>query len=254
MSAPFRLTSSETGTTYHIQAHASGTRKPLPAILFMDGDDQFEAAVTAYRARRATGAVPDLLLIGVGYGASYLQPANRRGRDYTPVAHPDEPGSGGGDAFLQFLGHTLWPELKRRYSIDESRRGLAGHSLGSLLVLHALFQPRPFFTHFLASAPSIWWADRAILDQAADLRVHQATLPGRLYLSVGARDTASMTGDLALLEQQLAAKPFTGLQVSSQRFAGRDHYDVLPAAFGAGLAALFGVGGNRRHEPPADQT
>ena len=25
-------------------------------------------------------------------------------------------------------------------------------------------------THHLASAPSIWWADRAILKQAADLR------------------------------------------------------------------------------------
>ena len=49
-----------------------------------------------------------------------------------------------------------------------------------------------------------------------------------------------MTGDLALFEDQLAALPFPELEVVSRRFANRDHYDVLPEAFGAGLAALFG--------------
>lgn len=242
MPATFPLASPETGTTYHIRVNPPETRDVLPAILFMDGDDQFGAAVAAYREKRAIGAVPPLLLVGVGYGASYLRPANRRGRDYTPVAHPDEPGSGGGDAFLRFLTATLWPELAQRHRLDPARRGIAGHSLGSLLVLHALFQPRPTFTHFLASAPSIWWADRAILRQAEVLRARQSTLPGRLFLSVGDQDTPSMTGDFALLEQQLAAHPFGGLIVTSRHFPHHNHYDGLPAAFAAGLATLFGPG------------
>ena len=49
-----------------------------------------------------------------------------------------------------------------------------------------------------------------------------------------------MTGDLALLEQQLAAQPFTGLEVISRRFPGKDHYNVVPDAFAAGLRELFG--------------
>jgi len=240
MPTTFQLSSPETGTDYRLQANSPATREAVPAVLFMDGDDQFDAAVTAYQAQRDAGALPPLLLVGVGYGASYLQPANRRGRDYTPVAHTDEPGSGGGDAFLRFLSDTLWPELQRRYAIDHARRGIAGHSLGSLLVLHALFQARPHFTHFLASAPSIWWADRALLAQVATLRAGQATLPAHVFLSVGAEDTPSMTGDLTLLEQQLHRAPFAELQITSQRFAGCDHYNVLPTAFAAGLTALFG--------------
>ncbi|MFI5337731.1 MAG: alpha/beta hydrolase [Opitutales bacterium] len=234
----FQLTDPETRTDYHVYVEAPTAPGPWPAVAFMDGDDMFAAAVAACRAIPA-GTVPPLLLVGVGYGGSFAQPVNRRGRDYTPVHHSDEPSSGGADGFLRFLSDRLWPELARRHPIDPARRGVAGHSLGSLLVLHALFQPRPFFTHFLASAPSIWWADRAILRQAAALRARQPHLPGKLFLSVGGKDSDSMTGDLVLLEQQLAQQPFDGLAITSRRFPEHNHYNVLPAAFSTGLAALF---------------
>jgi predicted alpha/beta superfamily hydrolase len=110
-------------------------------------------------------------------------------------------------------------------------------------VLHALFQRQPCFTHFLASAPSIWWAERDILRRASGLRAQQPALPAKLFLSVGAEDSASMTGDLDALEQQLAANPFARLEIIARRFPGRDHYNVLPDAFAAGLSALFGPAG-----------
>ena len=234
-----KLISPETGTEYWIYLAVPTTPGPWPAIAFMDGDDMFAAAVAAYQALPA-GTVPPLLLVGVGYGGSFGKPVNQRGRDYTPVAHSDEPTSGAADSFLQFLTATLWPELAKRHPIDPAMRGVAGHSLGSLLVLHALFQPKPFFTHHLASAPSIWWADRAILQQAAGLRGKQPGLPGKLFLSIGEKDSDSGTGDLTLLEQQLAAQPFASLEIVSRRFPRKNHYNVLPVAFETGLTALFG--------------
>ena len=242
MKPAFTLTSPETGTEYWIYVEspdATSAPGPWPAVLFMDGDDQFKAAVAGYREARTAGTVAPLLLVGVGYGASYMKPANRRGRDYTPVRHSDEPSSGGADAFLQFLSLALWPELGRRFPIDATRRGVAGHSLGSLLVLHALFQPQPFFTHHLASAPSIWWADRAMLRQVEKLRATQSALPAQLFLSIGEEDSESMTGDLSLLEKQLMAEPFSGLTIRSRRFPRLNHFNVLPAAFTAGLSALW---------------
>jgi predicted alpha/beta superfamily hydrolase len=239
----FKFPSPETGTDYWIYVHApdpGAEPGPWPVMLFMDGDDQFSYGVKAYRTVRAAGAVPPLLLVGVGYGASYGRGTNQRGRDYTPAHHPDEPSSGGAEAFLKFLAGTLWPELGRRYPLHPKARGIAGHSLGSLLVLHALFQKTPFFTCHLASAPSIWWDNRAILDHAKRLRAHQATLPARLYLGVGGKDSESMLGDLALLEAQLAAKPFAGLEITSERFPKRDHYTALADTFPAGLKVLFG--------------
>jgi hypothetical protein len=49
-----------------------------------------------------------------------------------------------------------------------------------------------------------------------------------------------MTKDFDLLKNQLTARPFERLQVDSKIFLKRDHYNVLPDAFGAGLGGLFG--------------
>lgn len=254
MKPTFKLHSPETGTSYWLfvqEPDAARFPGPWPVLLFLDGDDQFTAGVAAYRELTAEGGVPPLLLVGIGYGASYGQVANRRGRDYTPTHHGDEPSSGGAPAFLDFLTGTLWPELARRYSVSPKVRGIGGHSLGSLFVLSALFQPRPFFTHHLASAPSIWWDNRSVLRQASGLRTRQRTLPARLFLSAGEEDSASMAEDLALLETQLAAKPFSRLEVISRRFPKLNHYNVLPAAFAAGMRTLFGSPGI---SPPPPRT
>jgi predicted alpha/beta superfamily hydrolase len=243
MKPTFTLHSPETDTDYSVYISKTEEDLPssyrLPAVIFMDGDDQFSAAVEAYQAQRHAKLVPPLLMVGVGYGASYTKPGNRRGRDYTPTAHSDEPTSGGADAFVRFLRETLWPELARRFSLRDDIRGIAGHSLGSLLVLHALWLEPPFFTHHLASAPSIWWDDRSILRLASERHARHKHLKAHLFASVGESDTESMTGDLSLLEKQLHEQPFTGLHVTFRRFPRRNHFNVLPDAFRAGLTALF---------------
>lgn len=235
--------SRETGTDYPIYVDAPDPGRepgPWPAVLLMDGDFLFDPAVEACRSLRNSGAIAPLVLVGVGYGAGFGEPGNLRGRDYTPTASLEEPLSGGADRFLAFLAGSLWPELALRHPLRETGRAIAGHSVGSLLALHALFQARPFFTLALASAPSIWWDGRSILRLAADLRCRRAGLRGHLYLGAGGDDTPSMIGDLALLEKQLRDRPFRGLRVDSERFAGRDHYDVVPLTIRGGLAALFG--------------
>ncbi len=238
----FTLASRETGTVYSIflETPPAPEAGPQVAVLFLDGDDQFKFAVAAYRHARAAGEVPPLVLAGVGYGASYRSPANKRLRDYTATAMATEAGSGGADAFLKFLTDTLWPELARRTPLRDDVRGIAGHSLGSLAAMHAGFQHRPFFNRVLASAPSLWWDNRAPLCAAQNLQRTGVALPAKLFLSVGENDTPSMTGDLTLLEDQLVARPFPKLEVISRRFPQRDHYNVLPDAFGVGLVALFG--------------
>ena len=236
----FILHSPQTGTDYRIFVEPPDAKQePWPAVAFLDGDDQFRFAGEAYRTLQATERITPLLLVGVGYGASYTKPGNRRIRDYTPTAMATEPSSGGADAFLAFLTNTLWPELGSRYPLHGDLRGLAGHSLGSLLVLYALFQRELFFNRFLVSAPSLWWDDRALLCHADRLQRTGIALPARVFFGLGENDTPSMTGDLEMMEDQLAARPFPRLEVCSRRFSRRDHYNLLPDAFREGLQRLF---------------
>jgi predicted alpha/beta superfamily hydrolase len=232
--------SAQTGSNYVIYADtprdAAGSWN---SVLLMDGDFFFDTAAAVARSLQAEGRIGPTALFGVGYGASFGKPGNFRGRDYTHTASAEEPSSGGADRFLAYLTDTLWPELAGRHPISAGRSVIAGHSLGSLLVLHALFQPRPFFGGALASAPSIWWDNRSILGRIASLRDAQDSLEGRLYLGCGADDSPSMTGDLVLMEGLLERRPFRGLQVHSELFQGKDHYNVVPFTVRDGLATLL---------------
>ncbi len=212
---------------------------PWPVVICLDGDDQFATLCSARKKLAAKQPLPPLLLVGIGYGASYREPGNQRVRDYTSSAIEGAPQAGGADAFLEFIINTLWPELERRYPIHPTVRGIAGHSLGALFALHALFKPQPFFNRVLASAPSLWWDERILLKQAADLRATQASLPASLFLSVGGKDSDSMVSDLDMLETQLNGNPFDELVISPALFPEHNHFNAVGVGFRSGLAALF---------------
>jgi predicted alpha/beta superfamily hydrolase len=232
----------ELDTDYAVYVHAPDTSAgpgPWPALIFLDGDYSFDVAANVYQALRESKEIPPAVVVAVGYAKPFNDPGNRRGRDYTPTTASEEPASGGADRFLAHLTGPLWLELARRYPLHQESSVLAGHSLSSLLALHALFQPRPFFRRVLLGAPSIWWDNRSFLTLLRRFRDQQATLPAQLFIGVGTEETASMIGDLLLMETQLAERPFEGLQITSVKFPGRDHYNVMPDLFSAGLRTFF---------------
>ena len=214
---------------------------PWITVLCLDGDDQFADLCKARAVVAKTHPLPPLLFVGIGYGASYGKPGNKRSRDYTPVAIPEAEGAGGADVFLDFIKDTVWPELERRYPVHPTIRGVTGYSLGALFALHAVFKAEPFFNRVLAASPSIWWGERAVLEPLNALQKTDAELAARLFLSVGLKDSASMTGDLILLEDQLAARPVRGLDVRSARFPECNHFNAIAVSFRTGLLELFGA-------------
>jgi predicted alpha/beta superfamily hydrolase len=208
-------------------------------FLCLDADDWFEDVREARRAVAKNHAMPPLLLVGIGYGASHGKPGNRRLRDYTPVPSSDSGDSGGAGDFLGFITETLWPEIERRYPLRPTIRGIAGHSLGGLCALHALFRPDGFFNRVLASAPSIWWGHRVILDAVAEVQANAIEVPARLFVGIGTKDGKSMIADVDLLESRLLARPVRGLEVRSARFSGYTHFSAIPVSFRTGLRELF---------------
>ncbi len=236
----FQLTSSR--ATYAIWVDvpkSTGRAESWIAVLCLDADDQFEELRKA-RLAVVKELMPPLLLVGVGYGASYGKPGNRRVKDYTPVATSEEPDAGGAEAFLRFLTGRLWRELENRYPVHPEIRGIVGYSLGGLFGLHALFRPRPFFNRVLAGSPSIWWGDRAILKAVDAIQSAGGTLPAKLFVSIGLKDGKSMVGDVELFQNQLAAPPVPELEIRAARFPGLTHFNAIPITFRTGLTELFG--------------
>ncbi|MBK1838757.1 alpha/beta hydrolase [Azospirillum sp. YIM B02556] len=233
-----------------------------PVLYLLDGNSVFGTATEAMRVVGGHGAaagIPPALVVAIGYPGDKPFDQMRRARDYTPPAAGAPSGTGGADAFLDFIENNLKPEVERRFRVDRGRQTLFGHSYGGLFVLHALFTRCAAFQRYVAASPSIWWQDRAILDGE---RRFTAALPpaaaGRsLLVTVGGnelqappgeppdpareerRRKARMEGNARELAERLTALAPRGPAVGFVSFVGETHGSVIPAAVSRAVAVAL---------------
>ncbi|MGR7996243.1 alpha/beta hydrolase [Xanthobacter sp. ZOL 2024] len=252
-------------------------RGGYPVLYVLDGNAV--AGTLSDLSRTQGGAMGGLLepaiLVAIGYPGDLAINMRRRARDLTPV--PTTAGSGtylkaedtgAADAFLAFIEDELKPALTASFPIDTARQGLMGHSFGGLFTLHVLFTRPQAFSTYIAASPSIWWADGAILKEAAAFCAHPPQNHPRLLLTVGAyeqelhpalraapdapararRMAARRMVDAAReLEARIAAIPGRPVEVQLEVLPGQTHGSAAPYALLRGLQ--FFLGPESREKP-----
>jgi predicted alpha/beta superfamily hydrolase len=245
----------------------------MPVLYVTDGDAFFSLAAEIARYRGYAG-LSQLVVVGIGYGLSFTEFAQKRTSDLTPPQGSDQleaiapltnligNESGGADAFLSILIENVGPELARR--CPETANGqqiLFGHSLGGLFAMNALLSRPDAFDVYLASSPAIWWDNFAITNRLhafTDALGRLAKQP-RVLISVGSKEQDSPTeaiGGLSLADAQTmvarsrmvdAAREFAdelscvGLKEARYiEFQGEDHGSVVPAALSRGVCFALG--------------
>lgn len=251
------IASTITGQRYRIYLNVPATPPPAaghPVLYALDGNASFPAlalmARTAASRSRETGqAAP--VVVGIGY-PSGQDFGGGRTRDYTPPSADAPAGEGGADRFLDFIERELKPLVAALAPLDLSRQALFGHSYGGLCTLHALFTRPAMFQAYLASSPSIWYRERAVLGGLAGLSQRLAALPARpgLMLAAGEHEQpaagAALSGRQALAARrrmvdearELAASLQSGDQLARVRFhllAGEDHGSAMFPAMARGF-------------------
>lgn len=168
--ATHRLTwfthTAEAGRRYRI-FRAEPAEPPPPsgfAVLYLlDGNAVFQA-LTSDLLR----AVPELVLVGIGYETDAAFSVADRWLDYTPPLGSDGPApdpyrpermAGGADHFLAALTGEFRRAAEAGLAVDPRRRSVWGHSFGGLCVLYALFKQPSSFSGFIPVSPSLWWGD-----------------------------------------------------------------------------------------------
>ncbi len=221
-----------------------------PLLCLSDGNASFALAAQLARNDESRPAElrPDpLLVVAIGHPSDAPYTGAWRQRDYTPPRDGSPPaggGSGGAGVLLDFLAREVLPRCQRMARVDTARQTLFGHSLGGLLVLHALFQRPGLFTRHAAASPSLWWDGAHMLDEA-DRFVQRHAGPGlatatRLQLRVGGLEgieaavspaRAAVQRERRMIErtQELAARlaALRGLQVDFAIRPGLDHGDMM---------------------------
>lgn len=193
----FDIDSHHTGRRYRIFVSEPQQRVESghPVVYLLDGNAQFPTAHTLARSaarvaqRREPGAAAPIV-VAIGYPLDGLFDDQARAEDYTPplpIKDPAKDGKvvkqGGADRFLAFMQQELKPLIESRYPIDAGNQTLAGHSYGGLFALHVLFTHGEAFQRYVASSPSIWWNQRAVLSERP--RLQGKATAARLLITVG---------------------------------------------------------------------
>ena len=213
----------------------SDTRYPV--IYGMDADIGFSTGAEVTTLLAFGKEIPEMILVGVAYGAYPGQEGNKRTRDFTPTADSEYPGSGGAEPFFYFLRDELIPAIDSMYRTDPTDRTLSGASLSGLFSLYVLFQQPGTFSRYKISSPSVWWDDGVTFEFEREHARNHTDLQARVFISVGgAESTRKAWGDLVTT---LENRGYESLQLTPLLLPDTTHRTACFLAGIKGVASLF---------------
>ena len=284
------FTSHITGRTYRVFLAVPDGPAPdegFVAIYVLDGNSSFLTARDAVRAQSAFAEIRPAVVVGIGYPSEDgMEILKTRNKDLTtPITQevlsrmPPNPGlsvenTGGVDDFLRVIELEIKPLVAKMAPVNPKDQSLVGHSLGGLTVVRALFTEPDAFRTFVASSPSLFWNDTAVLKDEAQFmrRLSEGRIAPRVMIAVGALEgdrllfrtgaapmtqaevdetiaTVRMVANARGLGERLAqAKGPAGYHARSVVFEGESHLSVIPAVISRAVSFALSVDGDG---PPA---
>ena len=236
------LHSSATGRDYDLYIHlpndfAKDTNARYPVLYLLDGQWDFKLLDSVLGGLVYDKFVPEMIIVGITYSGASPNYDALRAADYTLVATPSLPGSGGAAAFLTFIQQQVAPLVESSYRGDPARRLLMGSSFGGLFTLYAMLRQPTYFAGYVAASPAVSYADREAFRQEAEYAAAHHELPARLYLSVGAIE--GLAGPVQDYMRVLGGRGYAGLHMQTRVIEGERHSGNKPEAFNRGLRYLF---------------
>ena len=210
-----------------------------PVLYVLDGDRFFPLAWDIIHSLEFQEEIPELILVGIGYGKLPNEDGNHRSRDLTPTVVETEPQpTGGADLFFKFFQDELIPFVDKNYRTKPSDRSIWGQSLGGLFVLNCLFRDnRPFFRH-LATSASPTWDDRWIIRREESFAKSHSNLDAKLFLT---EDNATPICIDAWRDfsQTLRKRDYDRFDFDCKLYENEGHSSCRPSALTEGLRFLF---------------
>jgi predicted alpha/beta superfamily hydrolase len=124
--------------------------------------------------------------------------------EYTPVRDRKHSGGGRAAEYARFLIEELKPAIDARFRTlpDAEHTGVGGSSLGGLVSLYLALKHPDVFRRAAVMSPSVWWSDRAILEETDAFE----GAPSRLWLDIGGREGTEALQDARALRERMSAK------------------------------------------------
>jgi predicted alpha/beta superfamily hydrolase len=231
---------------------ATDTRYPV--LYLHDGQNVFDAA-TSYAGEWGVDEALDSLHAAGDPGAIVVAVDNggeRRMDEYSPWRHPRH-GGGEGEAYADFLAHTLKPYIDRTYRTrpDAESTGILGSSMGGLISLTTALRYPDVFGRVGVFSPSLWFSDSVwTAPRAAS---PSAARPRFYFVSGGSEGGPADPGEVVRDQQRmldtLAAAGWTAAEVNGAAPQDGKHSEWFwRREFPAAYRWLFGRQGTGTRE------
>lgn len=206
----------------------------LPTLYLLDGGHTFPMLSAYYQYLAFGEEAPDIIIVGISYGADTFENGNFRGSDFTAKAESRDH-YGGAPKFQAFLKDDLLPHIETRYRSDPAKRMIFGQSLGGQFVLYtAQTQPTLFWGH-IASNPALHRNLEFFLENLSS----DSDSGSYLYVSSGTEDDDRFRIPAKRWMQhwqQVTNKPW---RLKTVDLPGHSHFSAAPAAFRGGIEWFF---------------
>lgn len=165
------------------------TAQRYPVVYMHDGQNLFDAATSFAGDWQVDETMTRLSREGrdaIIVGLNNVGP--NRMNEYSPFVDSTH-GGGQGDAYLTFIAEVVKPTVDAQFRTapERAHTGIVGSSMGGLISLYAFFARRDVFGFAGVMSPSLWFADRAIVDYAERAIFYG---DGRIYLDAGTDEYA----------------------------------------------------------------
>lgn len=211
------------------------SEQKYPVLYVLDGDIAFGMAASIARYLQIGDNIPELIIVGIGYGSIDKSAGEKRKRDYRPTS------ANGAENFLSFLEEELIPLIDSNYRTVPGDRTINGYSIGGLFGLYSLFTKPEIFSRYILGSPSLSWDDYSIFK-------YEENSPGKIldkkiniFISVGSEEPdEKYFNPIDNLVTQMQERKYSGVKLEAKVFDGSTHLAGPPESLTHGLLSVFG--------------
>jgi predicted alpha/beta superfamily hydrolase len=183
------------------------SQRRYPVIYMHDGQNLFDRATSfgeEWEVDQTLEAASQEGLEAIVVGIPNL--GKERLNEYSPWTDRKHRQGGRGNAYLDFIVHTLKPIIDRDFRTRPGREstGIAGSSMGGLISLYAFFKHPRVFGFAGVMSPALWFAGGAVYPFVTE----RPFVPGRIYLDVGTNEGSQEMHDVRRLKDILVQKGY----------------------------------------------
>lgn len=204
-----------------------------PVLYLTDGLQNIWHVMGTLEVLTRTGSAPPMIVVGIE--------STNRLRDFTLTTSKNNPGSGGGKKFLEFIQKELIPYIDSNYRTNAFRI-LEGHSLGGLFAASTLLEKPDLFNAFIIMSPALWWNEEELTEKAKPFFKTHPDIKKTIFFGIGTYESGAdygMRKELKNFTDVLSENQPKNLRFERKEMEGEGHMSSVLLSNYYGLKFIF---------------